>query len=164
MGVKVYGVRAMNESRSTPFYQELASRSGGFYLKLKDFRLITDMFLAVCYREADNGQLETFAEEVEKEGRLTEDTKTFLDELNKQDKAIPIAEKEERKTRYVAEGWWDPSLVEHELPKYFYNQETDHWVSTPPTTRCCYEEPNPSVTSNRCSIFATYGKRSKEKI
>ncbi|KAH3751130.1 hypothetical protein DPMN_185676 [Dreissena polymorpha] len=139
MGVKVYGVRAMNETRSTPFYQKLASRSGGFYLKLKDFRLITDMFLAVCYREAANGQLETFAEEVEKEGRLTEDTKTFLDELNKQDQAIPIAEKEERKTRYVAEGWWDPSLVEHKLPKYFYNQETDHWVSTPPTTRCCYE-------------------------
>ncbi|KAH3755364.1 uncharacterized protein LOC127849297 [Dreissena polymorpha] len=135
MGVKVYGVQAMYESRSTPFYQELALRSSGFYLKLKDFRLITDMFLAVCYREADDGQFETFAEEVKKEGRMTEDTKLFLDELNKQSQADPVAEKEEREKRYVDEGWWDPYLVEHELPKYFYNQETDHWVTTPSTNR-----------------------------
>lgn len=48
--------------------------------------------LSVCYREADNGQaeadqgqLDAFVEEVEKEGRMTENTKLFLEKL-KEDK------------------------------------------------------------------------------
>ncbi|KAL4218460.1 hypothetical protein ACF0H5_023194 [Mactra antiquata] len=82
MGVKVYGVQAMNRNESKPFYEELAERTNGFYLQLKDFNLITDMFLAVCYREADPGQLDAFVEEVQNEGRMTENTKLFLDKLD----------------------------------------------------------------------------------
>ena len=43
---QVYGVQALNNHESTPFYKELSDRSGGFYLQLKHFSLITDMFLA----------------------------------------------------------------------------------------------------------------------
>jgi len=39
-------VQALSKPNETPFYKELAERSDGFYLQLKDFNLITDMFLA----------------------------------------------------------------------------------------------------------------------
>ena len=44
--LQVYGVQAYANAESTPFYKELAERSGGFYLQLSHFDLITDMFLA----------------------------------------------------------------------------------------------------------------------
>ena len=47
--LQVYGVQALNNHESTPFYKELSDRSGGFYLQLKHFSLITDMFLAGKY-------------------------------------------------------------------------------------------------------------------
>jgi hypothetical protein len=42
----VYGVRALNAHQSQYFYEELAEASGGHYLKLGHFDVITDMFLA----------------------------------------------------------------------------------------------------------------------
>jgi hypothetical protein len=50
-GVKIYGVQANSRFEAKPFYEELAELSGGVYLTLQHLRLITDMFLAVCYRE-----------------------------------------------------------------------------------------------------------------
>ena len=44
--LQVYGVQAYENGESIPFYRELADKSGGFYLKLSHFDLITDMFLA----------------------------------------------------------------------------------------------------------------------
>ena len=35
----------------------------------------------MCYREADPEQLQAYVAEVEQEGRMTEDTKAFLDKL-----------------------------------------------------------------------------------
>jgi hypothetical protein len=46
MGVKVYGIHAMNNARSRPFYQEIARRTGGCYVQFKNFAVITEMFLA----------------------------------------------------------------------------------------------------------------------
>ena len=42
----MYGVRAQNMKESTPFYEELAERSGGAYITFKNFGVITDVFLA----------------------------------------------------------------------------------------------------------------------
>ncbi|XP_060557191.1 uncharacterized protein LOC132717674 isoform X2 [Ruditapes philippinarum] len=136
MGVKVYGVQALNQNVSTPFYEELAERSNGFYLKLKDFNLITDMFLAVCYREADEGQengdqgqLDAFAEEVEKEGRMTENTKQFLEKLKEEKPKESQSKASENKKRYVAQEWWDPNVKkDFSTPQYKYVQETDSWL------------------------------------
>lgn len=44
------------------------------------------MLVTVCYREADEGQLEAFVEEVQKEGRMTENTKLFLEKLEEKNK------------------------------------------------------------------------------
>ena len=43
---QVYGVRALNADGSLPFYKEIARSSGGQFLKLGHFDIITDMFLA----------------------------------------------------------------------------------------------------------------------
>ncbi len=46
MGVKVYGVQAMNDGSATNFYRELAERTGGAYVKFTAFSVIADMFMA----------------------------------------------------------------------------------------------------------------------
>jgi hypothetical protein len=68
MGVKIYGVRALNVHRAIPFYEELAERSGAVSINFNSFKvcisvtfltvkLIVDMFLAICYREASTEKL-----------------------------------------------------------------------------------------------------------
>ncbi|KAJ8304723.1 hypothetical protein KUTeg_018306, partial [Tegillarca granosa] len=81
MEVKVYGVHCGGPCLASQFYMELAEQSDGCYLNLKHFNLITDMFLGVCYKEADPGQLDAFTEELKQEGRLTEDTKAIIEKL-----------------------------------------------------------------------------------
>lgn len=51
---------------------------------------------SVCYREADDGQLEAFVEEVEKEGRMTENTKVFLDKLEEKKDKPCVSETSQR--------------------------------------------------------------------
>jgi len=43
---QVYGVQAYANSSAVAFYEELAEKSSGYHLELKNFNLITDMFLA----------------------------------------------------------------------------------------------------------------------
>lgn len=71
MEIPVYGVQALNRRHATPFYKELADRSGGFHISLDQFSYITDLFLAVCYQQASEDQLEAYEEEVLQEGRMS---------------------------------------------------------------------------------------------
>lgn len=71
MEIAVYGVQALNRAHATPFYKELADRSGGFHISLDQFSYITDLFLAVCYQQSSEDQLEAYEEEVLKEGRMS---------------------------------------------------------------------------------------------
>ncbi|KAL5005205.1 hypothetical protein ScPMuIL_018661 [Solemya velum] len=123
MGVKVYGVQALNNRAATPFYEELADRTEGCYLRLRHFHAITDMFLAVCYREADAEQLEEFVEEMRQEGRMTEDTAAMMTKLEEQTSATP----KRRQTRYVKEPWWDPNICTTKQPDYIYHANEDRW-------------------------------------
>ena len=68
--VMVYGVQALNRSHATPFYQELAQASGGFHINLDQFSYITDLFLAVCYQQSSNDQLQAYEQEIIKQGRM----------------------------------------------------------------------------------------------
>jgi hypothetical protein len=71
-GVNVYGVHAMPGVRkhSKPFYEEVAKRTGGFYLTLDQFTYITDLVLAVAYKQQGNEHLERFEQEVIREKRM----------------------------------------------------------------------------------------------
>lgn len=69
--ITVYGVQALNRSHATPFYQELAEKSGGFHVNLDQFSYITDLFLAVCYQQSSNEQLQAYEQEVINQGRMS---------------------------------------------------------------------------------------------
>ena len=69
--ITVYGVQALNRPHATPFYQELAEKSGGFHINLDQFSYIRDLFLAVCYQQSSNEQLQAYEQEVIDEGRMS---------------------------------------------------------------------------------------------
>ncbi|MBD2665422.1 vWA domain-containing protein [Richelia sinica] len=69
-GITVYGVQALNRSHATPFYQEIANKSGGFHINLDQFSYITDLFLAVCYQQSSNEQLQAYEQEIISQGRM----------------------------------------------------------------------------------------------
>jgi hypothetical protein len=70
-GVSVYGVQALNRRHATPFYRELAMMSGGFHLSLDQFAEITDMLMAICYRQDTDVKLQLYEQEVQREGRMS---------------------------------------------------------------------------------------------
>ena len=72
-GIQVYGCHAMPGVRrhSRPFYKEIAKKTGGFYLTLDQFSVITEMIMAICYRQEGEDQLDTFVIEIKKKGKMT---------------------------------------------------------------------------------------------
>lgn len=70
-GVHVYGVQARNEPHATRFYDVVARMTNGFHIRLDQFRLIEQLILAVCFKQAGDPQLERYEREVEKQGRMT---------------------------------------------------------------------------------------------
>jgi predicted DNA-binding WGR domain protein len=70
-GVAVYAVQALNRKHATRFYQDLARISGGFHVPLDQFSHVTDMVLAVCYRQSGEEQLQRYEEEVTTQGRMS---------------------------------------------------------------------------------------------
>ena len=83
MGINVYGVHAMPGIRrhSRRFYEEIAEKTGGFYLTLDQFRTITDLIMAVCYKQAGDDQLQAFEQEVIDEGRMNRNMDRILAKL-----------------------------------------------------------------------------------
>ncbi len=71
-GIHVYGVHCMPGIRrhSKSFYEEIARKTGGFYLTLDQFHTITDLLMAVCYKQSGNEQLESFEAELKGKGRM----------------------------------------------------------------------------------------------
>lgn len=69
-GVPVYGVQCLNRGHATPFYRELAQKSGGFHIGLDQFSYVTDMVLAVCLKQSGDDKLQSFEHEVKKQGRM----------------------------------------------------------------------------------------------
>jgi hypothetical protein len=68
--VAVYAVQALNRSHATKFYEELARLGGGFHVPLDQFSYVTDMVLAVCYRQSGEEQLQHYEQEVTTQGRM----------------------------------------------------------------------------------------------
>ncbi|XP_021368606.1 uncharacterized protein LOC110460174 [Mizuhopecten yessoensis] len=132
MGVKVYGVYCKAyTSPAEHFYGLLSEETGGCLLKLVHFSLITEMFLAVCYREAAPEQLEAYTEELEKEGKLSGDTKELMAQLDtKPTEGVEGdggAKKAETIKRYVSAAWWDISLDHGQCSEYKYDAQSDRW-------------------------------------
>ncbi len=69
-GIAVYAVQALNHRHASKFYEELARLTGGFHVPLDQFSYVTDMVLAVCYRQTGEEQLQRYEEEVKTKGRM----------------------------------------------------------------------------------------------
>jgi hypothetical protein len=70
MGVSVYGVQALNRRHATDFYREIAEKTGGFHLMLDQFSYVTELLLAVAYKQEGDVILERYEQEVEKSGKM----------------------------------------------------------------------------------------------
>jgi hypothetical protein len=83
MGVNVYGVHAMPGCRrhSKMFYEEIAKKTGGFYLTLDQFGAVTDLILACCFKQESSEKLETFEKELASSGRMTRHMSTVMSTL-----------------------------------------------------------------------------------
>lgn len=89
MGITVYGVQALNRRHATKFYQELAEKSGGFHIDLDQFAYINDLFLAVCYQQSSEEQLQNYEQEVVENGRMSRGlSKIFNTMLNREETTV----------------------------------------------------------------------------
>ena len=68
------------------------------------------MFLAICYREASAEKLQEFQEEVQKEGKMTEEMGTIFETLSKPNPTIPQTS-EKKKKKKSSEPWYGIELV-----------------------------------------------------
>eukprot|EP01105_Mastigella_eilhardi_P002248 TRINITY_DN1271_c1_g1_i1.p1 TRINITY_DN1271_c1_g1~~TRINITY_DN1271_c1_g1_i1.p1 ORF type:complete len:696 (-),score=193.35 TRINITY_DN1271_c1_g1_i1:77-2164(-) len=105
LGVKIYGVQAMSITNARPFYEELARLTGGVYLTFSNFALITDMFLAVCYREVNQQRLTEYVEEVKQGGRMDEAMISIMATLKQPNLEKKQADVEEMPA--YPYDWWD---------------------------------------------------------
>lgn len=71
-GVNVHGVHCLPGIRpgSRHFYEEIAKTTGGFYLTLEQFDSVTDLVLAICYKEKGKEFVEQYEKEVVSKGRM----------------------------------------------------------------------------------------------
>jgi len=126
MGVKIYGIRALNCSHAIPFYEEISERTGTVSINFKNFKLIVDMFLAICYREASSDKLQEFAEEIKKEGKMTEELGTILQTLSQPNPEKKTREASESKHKCI-ESWYKIE-EDNGVPQYTKNKITKRWV------------------------------------
>lgn len=91
-GIPVYGVQALNRKHATPFYVELAKKSGGFHIGLDQFSYVTDMVLAVCYKQSSDEQLQNYEQEVVEQGRMTRGLNKMFATMLKREVPTEVAE------------------------------------------------------------------------
>ncbi len=85
-GIPVYGVQALGRKHATPFYRELAEKSGGFHLDLDQFAYITDLVLAICYKQSSDQKLEAYEKEIVDQGRLDRSLNNLFNTMMKREK------------------------------------------------------------------------------
>jgi hypothetical protein len=92
-GINVYGVHCMPGIRghSKSFYDEMARATGGFYLSLDQFSTITDLVMAVCYKQDSPEKLKAFEAEVRAKGRMNRNVDAIFATLEGRERAKDFA-------------------------------------------------------------------------
>jgi hypothetical protein len=92
MDVPVYGVQCLNRRHATPFYEELASKSGGFHITLDQFSYIIDAIMAIAYNQQGGAPaVEEFEREVKREGRMNRGIDRVFTSLLKREPSATFA-------------------------------------------------------------------------
>ena len=81
MNVNVYGVQALNRKHATKFYEEIASKSGGFHLELDQFAYVTDLLSAIAYKQDGPAALQAFEADLVKSGRMNRNVERSINKL-----------------------------------------------------------------------------------
>ncbi|KAN0037391.1 hypothetical protein ACTFIV_002737 [Dictyostelium citrinum] len=108
LGVKIYGIVAIHE-KYRYFYQTISERTGGLCILFSRFELITEMFLAICMREASSAKYEQYKKEAKERGNAEGLDSIFndLDKPNFEVTTTTVASLEDKKP----EGEEDPSKI-----------------------------------------------------
>lgn len=82
-GINVYGIHAMPGIRkhSKKFYEEVAQKTGGFYLTLDQFANVSDLIMAICYKQDSEESLAGFEQQLKSSGKLNYNLKTSIQRL-----------------------------------------------------------------------------------
>jgi predicted DNA-binding WGR domain protein len=113
-GVAIYAVQALNRKHATGFYQELARISGGFHVPLDQFSYVTDMVMAVCYRQTGEEPLRQYEREVKTQGRLDRGMNRIFDTMLRRAGAATAAAPAD--LRAVPPGRFQVLRVDREVP------------------------------------------------
>lgn len=121
-GVSVYGVQALNRRHATHFYRELAHASGGFHLNLDQFAEITDMLIAICYRQDANPdpKMRAYEDEVQRQGRMSRSLKRAFATL--QGRPLSVEETGPADLRAVPSGRFQILEVDESQPIQLFAQ------------------------------------------
>lgn len=87
LGVAVHTVQALNRRHADSFYQQVADMSGGHHLSLDQFSYITDLFLAICYKQHSDIKLQDYCQEVKSQGRMNRGLRKVFSKLTDMDLA-----------------------------------------------------------------------------
>jgi hypothetical protein len=112
LGITVYGIQALNRAHATPFYKELAHKSGGFHLNLDQFSYITDFFLSVCYQQSSPDQLQNYEQEIVNEGRMNRGLNQMFNTLLNREKSNDFTATD---LRAVAPGRFQTLAVDNDI-------------------------------------------------
>jgi hypothetical protein len=113
-GIPVYGVQALNRAHATKFYQELAEKSGGFHINLDQFSQVTDMVLAVCYKQSSDEQVQQYEQEVRTQGRMNRSLNRMFNTILR--RAAPVTEFAPADLRAVPGGRFQVLDVDKDCP------------------------------------------------
>lgn len=121
MGVRVYGVQALNRRYADRFYSEMARMTGGFHLRLNQFANVVDTILAIAYQQAGEEQLQEFENRVIEERRMDRGLDRMFNTLRGRTGASRFAP--EGDLRPVPEGRFQVLTVDRECAiKDFVNE------------------------------------------
>jgi len=119
-GITVYSVQCLNRGYATSFYKELAERTGGYHLSLDQFSYITDLFLAVCYKQVSDVKLQAYEEEVAKEGRMNRGMRKIFNTILKREATAEMASAD---LRAVPPGRFQILDIDKDVPIKNFVQE-----------------------------------------
>jgi len=129
------GNSATNDTQKL-FYEEMGEHSGGVYLDLKKLDLITDMFLAVCYREFGGEHLETYRKEVLAEGRMNAEMTDMFSQLTRANSELtPAALKKATKSEKTTGVWYQRKFDKGNSPRYFFDPATKKFGTSAPKAK-----------------------------
>lgn len=81
LGVRICAVHCLGRRRATFFYRELASVSGGHYLPLDQFAYVTDLIIAIVFREESKAAVEEYEAELKSQHQLNSNLQRVVNQL-----------------------------------------------------------------------------------